>query len=243
MLTKAIHFTKQTKNDYLLSLASLFGVSSSDEAIRNAVSVYGYDARRLTQGNDLYRDLNALENEHIQVGGEKTLLVSRKQLMQKAVSKEYMKFLKIARIAFAENEYATDLLMLEGIRERIFNKWFSQVMVFVNNLLNHPELMSAMGEYGVKNIHIEKLKAEVENLSDLIQQCNKIANKHKQLTQKKQKQTIKVQAWVSDYIKIARIALEDQPQHLEKMGIKSPGVGRPRGRKRKSDMSPANPAS
>ena len=247
MLNKAIHFTKLSRTDYMSSVGVLFQTSTNDEAIRSAVVDFGYNDERLDEGKTLYNQLDALEREHDRVGGEKMKLVERKQLLQKSVAKAYMKYLKIARIAFAGHSQAMDVLLLEGTRERTYNKWFGQVMVFCNNLLEHKEYWPMMESYGVKALHVEKLKNDLNILSDLADQCNKATAAIKQLTQKKLKQTLKVQNWVSDYIKIARIALEDQPQHLVKLGImvrgegKQSAAGRPKSERR--NVNKINPAT
>ena len=219
MLKKAIHFTKLSRTDYMSSVGTLFKTSADDVAIRSAVSDFGYNEERLGEGRRLYDELFSLEKEWGRVGDERTILIHKKQSLQKAIAKEYMKYLKIARIAFVSHPQAIEVLMLDGARERVFNKWYSQVVVFCNNLIDHKDYWPMMAIYGVKSQHIEKLKKDLNSLSEMVEQSAQLTAKIKQLTLKKQKQTVKVQNWVSDYIKIARIALEDHPQHLSKLGI------------------------
>ncbi|MBN2521054.1 MAG: hypothetical protein JXB17_11145 [Bacteroidales bacterium] len=214
-----MHFTKLSKSQYLFQVQVLFANSISDKEIRDAVCNFGYNEQRIAEGKRLYDELGAIETEHLVKTGEKVGLYNRKKEKHKELSRSYMKYLKIARIAFVSNIEAREALLLDGVRERTYKKWVFQVSVFCNNLLDNSEYWPDLEQYGVTKDHIVKLKKDLLELMDLSDKGAKVTGLVKMLTQKKKKQTQKVQDWVSDYIKIARIALEDTPQSLEKLGI------------------------
>lgn len=214
-----MHFTKLSKSDYLYRVSTLFTNSVQDEKIRNAVFSYGYNQEKMEEGKKLYEALDSLEREYLRAIDIKAALNFQKQKLHRQVNKSYMKFLKIARIAFDQHIEARESLMLEGIRERIFEKWFHQVDVFCNNILGNSEYWPFLEQYGIKSKDIEGLKALLVELRVLADQTLKLTGQVKMITEKKRNQTIHVQNWVSDYIKIARIAFEDAPQDLEKLGI------------------------
>lgn len=214
-----MHFTKLSKSQYLFQVKALFVNSISDKQIRDAVCDFGYTESRLAEGKRLYDELGSIESEHLIKMGEKVALYSKKNERLKEVGKLYMKYLKIARIAFSTNIEAREALLLDGVRERTYKKWVFQVSVFCNNLLDNAEYWPNLEQYGVTKGHVQHLKTDLLELMDLADKGAKVTGLVKMLTQKKKKQTQKVQNWVSDYIKIARIALEDAPQSLEKLGI------------------------
>ena len=214
-----MHFTKLSKSQYLHQVNMLFVNSVSDETIKNAVCNFGYTEKRMAEGKRMFEDLDAIENEHTLKNDEKTSLYRKKKLKQNEVNRSYMKYLKIARIAFGDNIEAREALMLDGSRERTYKKWVFQVSVFCNNLLDNAEYWPELERYGVNKDHIKKLKSELLDLMELSDKGAKVTGLVKMLTQKKKKQTLKVQSWISDYIKIARIALEDAPDNLQKLGI------------------------
>lgn len=214
-----MHFSKLSKGQYLFMVNQLFTNSISDDEIRNAVGEFGYSEKKLAEGKRLYEDLDAIASEHNRKIGEKSTLHIAKQNKQKAVNRLYMKYLKIARIAFVDNVEAKNALLLDGVRERTYKKWYFQVHVFCSNLLENKEFLPFMESYGVSVTHIQDLKKQLNELSELTDKSMKLTGMVRMLTQKKQKQTLEVQNWVSDYIKIARIALEDAPQNLQKIGI------------------------
>jgi len=214
-----MHFTKLSKSDYLYRVSTLFTNSVQDEKIRDAVFSYGYSQEKMEEGKKLYEILDSLEREYLRAIDIKAAINFQKQKLHRQVNKSYMKYLKIARIAFDQHIEARESLMLEGIRERIFEKWFHQVEVFCNNILGNAEYWPYLEQYGIRNNDIEGLKALLGELRVLADQTLKLTGQVKMITEKKRAQTIQVQNWVSDYIKIARIAFEDAPQNLEKLGI------------------------
>jgi hypothetical protein len=214
-----MHFSKLSKSQYLYQVNMLFTNSITDDVIKGAVCNFGYTESRLAEGKRMYEDLDAIEAEHGNKSVEKVTLYGRKKEKQKGLMRSYMKYLKIARIAFVSNIEAREALMIDGPRERTYKKWVFQISVFCNNLLDSSEYWPELEKYGVTKKHIQELKSELIEMNELSDKGAKVTGLVKMLTQKKQKQTMKVQSWVSDYIKIARIALEDAPQNLEKLGI------------------------
>ncbi|MFT3738952.1 MAG: hypothetical protein QM786_09345 [Breznakibacter sp.] len=226
-----MHFTKFSKIDYISRLDHLFSESFKDDKIKLAVFKFGYTEQRLEEGRVLFNELNRLVQEHSLAMKNKADINHQKQQLYRYVNKQYMKYLKIARIAFDSHIEAHDSLMLDGVREKTFGKWFAQVSVFCNNLLAIKSYWPYLESYGIKVSQIEELKRQLSQLELLSEKAIQMSGNVKMLTVKKNEQTLNVQSWISDYIKIARIALEDAPTILKKLGL---GVNQP-ATKKKSD--------
>lgn len=214
-----MHFTKFSKVDYISRLNHLFSESFKDEKIKLAVFKFGYTEQRLEEGRMLFNELNRLEQEHGTAMKNRADINHQKQQLYRYVNKQYMKYLKIARIAFDSHVEAHESLMLDGLREKTYGKWFAQVSVFCNNILSNKEYWPYLESFGVKISQIEELKKQLNQLGLLSDRSIQMTGNVKMLTIQKKKQTLLVQDWVSNYIKIARIALEDAPIVLKKMGI------------------------
>jgi hypothetical protein len=214
-----MHFTKLSKYNYLEKIDSLLKTSISDDKVRGAVVKFGYSQQRIEEGRALFGVLNQLEDEHAAASKAKADINHQKQQLQLYINKQYMKYLKIARIAFDGHIEATESLMLEGQREKVFNKWLVQITIFCNNLLANPTYWPYLDAYGVKMDLIQDLKKQLTQLNILSDKALQVTGQVRMLTSQKRQQTVLVQQWVSDYVKIARIALEDAPQTLRKLGI------------------------
>ncbi len=214
-----MHFTKLSNASYMYKVHSLFLNSIGDDSIKRAVYSFGYSERKIRDGKSLFDALSAIDNEQVIVNQEKIKLNLERKKLQQKVHRDYMKYIKIARIVFAENHEANAILLLSGVRDRIYINWHFQVNVFCSNLLKTTDYWKELGEFGIHKSQIEALYSNLNELNILDEKCAKITGSLKGLIQKKRKQLVNVQSWVSDYVKIARIALEDAPQHLEKLGI------------------------
>ncbi len=214
-----MHYTKFTRKDYLYKLDEITAYSIRETEIRNAVSSYGYSQSKLNEGRRLWENLKVLYLEAQEKSTLKRNCHAEKKKKQKDVHKIYMRFLKLARIAFVDNIEAQESLLLTGVRARTYDKWFMQVSVFVNNLKSSSEYMDAMVKYGVTMKNITDLKGHLNDLNDLSDRCVRITAVVRMLNDKVKKETVKVQHWVSSYLKVARIALEDNPEVLSLLGL------------------------
>ncbi len=214
-----MHYTKFTRKDFLYKLDEITAYSIREAEIRNAVSSYGYNQSRLNEGRRLWENLRLLYVEAQEKAKLKRDCHAEKKLKQKEIHKIYMKYLKLARIAFVDNIEAQESLMLLGVRARTYDKWFVQVSVFVNNLTSSTMYLNSMAEFGIKQNDLDALKKQLVELNELSDKCVRVTAVVRMLNDKVKKETIEVQQWVSSYLKVARIALEDNPEVLAMLGI------------------------
>ncbi len=214
-----MHYTKFTRKDFLYKLDEITAYSIREAEIRNAVRGYGYNQTRLNEGRRLWENLRLLYIEAQEKARLKRDCHAEKKLKQKEIHKIYMKYLKLARIAFVDDIEAQESLMLLGVRSRTYDKWFVQVSVFVNNLTSSTLYLNSMAEFGIKQKDLEALKKQLVELNELSDKCVRVTAVVRMLNDKVKKETIEVQQWVSSYLKVARIALEDNPEVLAMLGI------------------------
>lgn len=97
-----------------------------------------------------------------------------------------------------------------------------QARQFYLNALADATVSEKMADYGITQAKLENGKA----LLDQAEAANAAQKKEKgeaqQATQERDKAMDSLEEWLSDFIVIARIALEDKPQLLEKLGIVEP---------------------
>ncbi len=207
-----MHYTKHTKLEYLYKLRDITSMSIDIDDVREVVGSYGYDRDKLIEGKRMVEGLERLSNE---VGAKSILkkkMFADKKRKQDQIHKKYMKFIKLARIAFADDIEANEALVLSGSRARTYEKWYTQVSVFINNMLENAEYIDALKVFGVRKEEIEELKLKLDELNKLSSECVKITGVVRMLNHKIKKEVIVIQNWVSSYIKVARIAMDENPQ-------------------------------
>ncbi|MBS2097647.1 hypothetical protein [Carboxylicivirga linearis] len=215
-----MHYTKQTITSFIHQAGILVYNSKHVDDIKNAVMQYGYDERRLDDGEQVFKMLKEISFKQHQAKSDKMEKFKLKQDLQSKIHKEYMKYLKIARIAFAEDFKARNVLILDGGRERTYKEWYFQVSVFCSIMLKNDDgYQDRMAQYGIEVVKIEDLRKQLVKLNEVNDECIKSAAELKRLTAQRKKMVIKMQNYVSDFIKIARIALEHSPKALQSLGV------------------------
>jgi hypothetical protein len=214
-----MHYTQFTKREFLYKIDEITDCSISREEIRDAVSGYGYDKSRLKEGRDLWENLKVLHVDVQDKSSIKKKCFATKRQLQDDIHKEYMRYLKLARIAFVDNIEAQEALLLIGARGRKYESWHTQVSLFINNLLASSEYVGAIGVYGVGVKEIEVLLEKVTRLNKIYDECVRIRASVRMLNDKIKQKTLEVQKWVSSYLKVARIALEENPEVLAMLGV------------------------
>lgn len=136
---------------------------------------------------------------------------------------------KVARVAFKRHSGVAVQLDLSGTRQKSLFGWLAQANQFYQNVLSDKAILFQLKEFGTTE---QKLKAGWAELA-AVERANLLQEQEKgaaqAATQARDAALDELQDWLSDYWAIAKVALEDNPQLLEGMGIlvRSPaGIGR-----------------
>lgn len=213
----AMHFTKLSFDDYMTKVAELIGNSLSDPRIVGATGRFGYDEKRIKEGERIYRTVQKVNDAQNRAMDKKVRVHNERRTLQASVRKKYMKMLQIARIAFDKDIIIRKALQLEGPREVALDAWLNQIALFANRLLNESVWAAKLKEYGIAKKDLAALMGDVDQLRAVALACEQSKAESKKETSVKKQQLKELQEWVSDYLKIARIALEDHPELYAKL--------------------------
>ena len=115
--------------------------------------------------------------------------------------------------------------MLYGIRKQSFNGWQEKAVSFYANILNGPQLLETMAGYGYPE---DRLKQEYEMVKQVVEQDlrqKKEKGESEQATRVRDQKLDELADFVSDLRGIAKVALADTPDYLEKLGILARAAG------------------
>ena len=135
---------------------------------------------------------------------------------------EYIRFVKVARIALKSDHALYQKLDLDGPRKRTLSGWLAQAKQFYINALADPIVLEKMAAYGMTQAKFEAGKTLLEETETANAAQEKEKGEAQQATLERDKAVDNLEEWLSDFIAIARIALEEKPQLLEKLGIVEP---------------------
>lgn len=210
---------KMAIGKFLVSSNLIIDNSLSDTVVRNALAGYGFSGDKLLGIKKLYNETEALHSLQKQKYGEQMEATAELQKAWKTAKQQYMKTLKIARIAFRKNikaEYAT---ILHGIRKQSLSAWLAQAQLFYTNILGDSELMDALSDYGYTPEKLKEEAALIEAVMEKHAEQQRMIGEAQITTAARDEKIAELAKRISDLKAVARVALTDNPQQLEKLGI------------------------
>lgn len=192
------------------------------EKVKTALSGLGYDGTKMQEGLTLYEKAAELHDLQRKEYGEQYAATDTLANAKMEANKQYMLHLKIARIALRKNKNAVISLQLAGDRSETFTGWLKQSKLFYANALADENILTALSKFNITKEILEEAQAAVDAVelgynTQMQQKGNAQA-----ATKDRDEAFDAMQAWMSDYIAIARLALDGQSQYLEVLGVVEP---------------------
>jgi hypothetical protein len=194
--------------------------SLNNPTIQSYLSEYGYSKEKLQAGQQLYQTALDLQQKQRREYGEQIEATSERDKLWDIAHVTYIKFVKIARIAYKNNIGIATQLGINGNRKESFSGWLLDANQFYNNTLGNENILKTLSEYGITTAKLESGKAEVQALSSANLAQEKEKGEAQEATKKRDVALDALSDWMSDFVAIARIALEPEAQLLESLGIK-----------------------
>ena len=192
--------------------------SLNSPEISAAVTPFCSDLIALQTANGLYEqcmELVAIQKDEYGEQHEATAVL---QALWDSANRTYMDTRKISRIALRDRPKAQAALGLGAKPKRSIGGWMEQTDTFYSNMLRNPDFIAAMAPYGYDQL---KLEAEAALMQEVVA-ANGVQEDERgdaqEATKTRDAKLDELDQWLADYKVIARIALQDTPQQLEKLG-------------------------
>ncbi len=219
---------RNTLGDFLQDARVLIGNSQTLPGISTALAEFGYTADRLAEGQALLQAAEDLVLKQKKEYGEQYEATAAAQTAWEAADSAYSKTLKIARLAFADDVQAITALKLSGARKASLAGWLDQATFFYGNLASQPRLVATLGRFGYTAAKLAAEKALVDTLQTKVQAQAKESGEAQKATEERDAAIKKLDAWVGELRIVLKVALADDLQTLEAVGITVLPAGRPK---------------
>ncbi len=179
----------------------------------------GYVMEKVQEGKILYTKAESLVFEREKEEGEKRAATDLFNKLLNPAQSVYNKTVKYLRILFENDIKAQVTLGLIGRRKQTNSGFYKEAKQLYNNLLSEPKLLEQSASI---NIGADKLHGDLQMVLDA-EKADQVKDGEKGDVQKativRDEALDDLFDWTSRYKKMARLALEDEPQYLEKLGI------------------------
>jgi len=196
--------------------------AQGNQAVKSALALFGYDEVKLAAGQTLYEEAITKQNLQKQEYGEQYSATDALDATLSLANNVYMRHVKVARVALKDQRGAWQALDLQGRRKKTYSGWVKQARVFYSNALASTDIQTALATFGMTEAILTDSLAKVEDVESKLAAQLKEKGEAQDATQTRDAAFEKLEDWISDFVAISRIALEDQPQYLEMLGIVEP---------------------
>lgn len=211
--------SSQTIEGRLLGSQVAIDNSIADTVIQECVAEYGYTAEKLTAAKTLCSNAQQLHQKQKAEYGDQYAATEALNKAWEAANAVYLPFVKVSRVALKAVPGGFQKLGLSGKRKASFSGWLTQANQFYVNGLADANLLEKLANFGITQEKLQAGKQLVEAAEAAYNAQKKEMGEAQQATVERDNVLDDLDDWMSDFIAIARIALTEKPQLLEKLGI------------------------
>lgn len=180
---------------------------------------YRYDEERFGFGRTLYIETRDLISKQIEGKGQQVSSTHNANKVWEEANAVFTPTFKIAKIAFKGDMGARTTLRLDGQRKRSRTGGLAQAIHFYNCLLGNEEYQAGMDYFG----YTPEILNQEYDLVKLAEQASLKQDQERgdsqNLTKERDAKLDELNKWMSDFKAVAKVALAEKPQLLEKLGF------------------------
>lgn len=214
-----MNYHRLRKDEFLYQCDLRVNNSINDPEIASRIALFGYGAEKMNEGKLLYDAAVAISRKVSVEYADMEQAFEVRDDLRKEAHGTYAKMIQIGKVALKNDTRAHKVLEIYKAKATRYSSWLTQTRSFYNNLISSEEWMTEMAKFGMS---AEKINAG-KDLVDAVERQQDIVMREKGEAQNataERDHTFDALAdWINDYEVIAKIALADAPQYLEKLGI------------------------
>jgi hypothetical protein len=195
----------------------------ADPTLLAALAEYGYNTNRIQQGDALRQQAWALYQRQKGEYGELSTASDEVDAAQQQARTTYMRHVKVARVALEDDRGASQKLGLTSGRKKPLAKWLAQAQQFYTHALSDTTVLDRLAEVGVTRAALEAGQRQVDAVGQGDAVWRQRQGAARDATRVRDEAIAALDAWMRNFRRVARVAFENRPQLLEKLGIKAVG--------------------
>ncbi|MRR51436.1 MAG: hypothetical protein EG825_11055 [Rhodocyclaceae bacterium] len=193
--------------------------SLKDPYILKLVSEYGYTAIRLKQGQALLENAKQSVNLHAQLSGAQQDTTAKVTKVTKEAHAAYQALAKVSRAIWLRDRAMLETLGIKGAMPKTTAGFLQAAYTLFDNAQGNADSFKELAEYGYTKakLAVERKKIEAYDSFNQLQEAAKGTAQDAAKAQLKAMSDLN--DWMARYVKIAKVALRDRRQLLEKIGV------------------------
>lgn len=187
--------------------------------IKELVGQYGYGSEKIDEGKTLYTEALMAVNLQTAYGGSQGGASTRVRQTEKAAHDTFQRLSKVARAIFKNDPGKLKSLGLQGTMPKRIAEFIGAAYTLFDNAKNVSELRDELSKYGYNDKKLEAEKQKITDYDKAVQLHEGTKGAAQQTTRDQEAALAKMDEWLTQYFKIAKVALVDRRELLEQIGI------------------------
>ena len=198
--------------------------SLSDAGMLKLLAEYGYNAARIKEGQKLYEAARQAVNSHKTLSGEQQFKTSEVNRITKGAYDAYQALAKVARAVWLHEPAKLAALGLQGKMPKTTAGFLTAAYTLFDNAVANDTAAQSLAAYGYTRSKVAAEKAKIMAM-DKMNQLQEAAKGDAQDAARSQQLALReLGEWLARFIKIAKVALRNKRQYLEKLGVLARGA-------------------
>jgi hypothetical protein len=218
--------SSKTIADQVGTTQIIIGNTLNDPEIQDRVAAYGYTQVVMNNGKQLYAAAVAALNAQIAAAGALRDATVGRKVAKATAQIAFQDLSQVARAAFARDKHRLTALGLTGVMPRKSAPFLVAAFTLFDNSLKLPEMQTALAIYGYDPTRLQNERAKITAYENTNQAQEAAKGAARQATRDQDVALKVLHDWVSQFVKIAKVALRDKKELLGKLGVVNSGTGR-----------------
>jgi len=187
--------------------------------IASTMAEYGYDDAKVAEGKVLYEttrvEFDANQTESDEAAAAYAVFAAKKDQLGAIYSSHRKK----AKVVFRDDPTTADRLEISDTMPVAYVKWLEAVRKFYTTSIADAEIQKKLSRLKLTIDDLNAAKAMIPEVEALRAAYLKEKGESQNATAVKDTAFAELDSWMSEFYAVAKIAMEDQPQLLETLGL------------------------
>lgn len=187
--------------------------------IAGTLAEFGYTAEKMATGKAFYDETRLTYDSNKTETDESLAAYVEFNTIRKNLDKIYSAHRKKAKVAYRKNEVTAAKLGITGSKPQAYIKWLEAVKKFYSLTTTDTTIQNQLSIFKISVEDLDAANALITEVEALRAAYLKEKGESQDATTIKDAAFAKLDDWMSEFYAVAKIAMEDNPQLLEALGL------------------------
>ncbi len=193
---------------------------TANSTIAALLSEYTYDDVKMAEGKAILAETTAAWKKNKKESDEKSAAYSDYDNKIEALEERYRLDRKKAKAVFRKDPDTLGKLQLAGRRPKAYLKFIETCETLYSKVNEDPSLLTKLARMKITNETILEGLADIDAVKAARHKYQDEKAESEEANREKDEAFVKLDDWMDDFYATAKIALMEQPQLLESLGIR-----------------------